>query len=198
MIHLRPDCLVFELTTGEQVPCSAEEMALELVVGPGQWVDPEVLRNAAAAVLHYFKAELGRTSVSVAEFSTALRSTLSKLGFTVTDPAGAATVPSPAPESITPGPSREEDQADLDTIQQNSGDAGELHFFQSLRADLTGRLEHMPRVIVYRGLRRCAQRLCASRRWTHRCQATSDQIVDYLRACLQRAGAEGRCVLCVL
>jgi hypothetical protein len=180
-------------------------MALELVVGPGQWLDPEVLRNAAAAVLHYFKAELGRTSVSVAEFSTALRAALSKLGFKVTDPATTPAGPSPAPLAApagmpvdAPPTAAREEEADLDTLQQASGDAGELHFFQSLRADLTRRLQHMPSVIVYRGLRRCAQRLCASRRWTHRCQTTSDQIVDYLRACLQRAGAGGRCVLCVL
>ena len=73
MINLRPDCLVFELSTGEQVPCSAEELALELVLGPGVTLDPEVIRNAAAAVLHYFKAELGRHSVSVVELIASSR-----------------------------------------------------------------------------------------------------------------------------
>ena len=40
----------------------------------------ELIRNAATAVLHYFKEEMGRSSVSVAEFSLALEQALSGLG----------------------------------------------------------------------------------------------------------------------
>ena len=78
MIHLRHDCLVFEFPTGELIPCSAEEIALELSLEEGQSFDPEILKNAAAAVLHYFRFELQRQEVSLHEFAAALRRVLNK------------------------------------------------------------------------------------------------------------------------
>ena len=66
MIALLSDCLLFELTNGESVPCSAEMISVELVGGNDGWLDPEVLRHAAASVFHYFKNDLcARVSPSV-------------------------------------------------------------------------------------------------------------------------------------
>ena len=68
MIKLHSDCLVFETAQGEQIPCSAESVSVEMLGDAGAVIDPEVVRAAAAAVLHYFRHELGRESVTVAEF----------------------------------------------------------------------------------------------------------------------------------
>ena len=83
MIALLSDCLLFQLTNGESVPCSAEMISVELVGDNDGWLDPEVLRHAAASVFHYFKNELGRESVTVGEFAGALEKVLRKLGFTI-------------------------------------------------------------------------------------------------------------------
>jgi hypothetical protein len=83
MIQLNPDCLIFQTSNGEHIPCSAELVTIELMGETASLVDPEVIRNASAAVLHYFKHELGRTSVSVAEFSSALEKVLRGFGFDV-------------------------------------------------------------------------------------------------------------------
>ena len=58
MIALQSDCLIFQLTNGESVPCSAEMISFELVGDSGGLLDPEMLRHAAASVFHYFKEEL--------------------------------------------------------------------------------------------------------------------------------------------
>ena len=69
MILLRHDCLGFKLSTGEAIPCSAQQMTVELLGEAAHLVDEEVVKNVAEAVLHYFKSELGRTTVTTAEFS---------------------------------------------------------------------------------------------------------------------------------
>ena len=76
MIALLNDCLLFQLATGESVPCSAEMISVEIVGGQDRTLDPEVLRHAAASVFHYFKKELMRESVSVGEFAVALERVL--------------------------------------------------------------------------------------------------------------------------
>ena len=50
MIALQSDCLLFQLTNGESVPCSAEMISVEIVGGVDDLLDPEVLRHAAASV----------------------------------------------------------------------------------------------------------------------------------------------------
>src|SRR5260221_4957175 len=80
MILLRPDCLVFETPTGESIPCSAADVTVELLGETVDSRDRELIQDAAAAVLHYFRQVLGRTSVSLAEFSPALEQALANLG----------------------------------------------------------------------------------------------------------------------
>ena len=83
MTQLKPDCLMFQTTDGERVPCSAEWVSFELIGESATLVDPELVRHAAAAVLHYFKHELHRSFVSVAEFASALERALRGLGLSI-------------------------------------------------------------------------------------------------------------------
>src|SRR5271168_4434037 len=83
MIQLRPDCLIFQTSDGDQIPCSAEWVTLELMGDGAAWVDPQIVHNASAAVLHYFKHELNRDFVSVGEFAVALEKVLRGFGLSV-------------------------------------------------------------------------------------------------------------------
>jgi len=184
MIALLSDCLLFQLTNGESVPCSAEMISVELVGGGDGLVDPEVLRHAAASVFHYFKAELCRESVTVGEFAGALEKVLRNLGFTIR--AGAV-------ESR----SRETIETDLGLMAKESGDSFELFFFPRLRNELRTQLRHSPRVLRFRGLRGCVKQLAGARRWSGRCERLRDHIVDYLRQCLTAEPESTDCALVV-
>jgi len=83
MIALHTDCLLFQLTNGESIPCSSEMITVEIVGGPDSQLEPELLRHAAASVFHYFKVELERELVTVGEFSLALEKVLHHLGYTI-------------------------------------------------------------------------------------------------------------------
>src|SRR5436853_5822899 len=98
MIQLHPDCLIFHTSAGESIPCSAEVVTIELVGDSN--LDPQVVREAAAAVVYYFKNELGRENVSVEEFSRALQRVLCKLGYDVTSPGVEDSQQNEAPEPI--------------------------------------------------------------------------------------------------
>jgi len=194
MILLREDCLVFNDHTGEGVPCSVHELTAELVGADAQWLDGEMLGHAAGALLHYFKAEKGLTTVSMAEFTAALERVLRGLGL--------APVPAQTPGSgaglspVDPAPSRVID-ADLRELAPDGDPCGELFFFPRLRAALCSRLEGPPVVLRFRGLRACVKRLAGARRWTADCQQLNDQIVDYLRGCLTDARPAAGCLLVV-
>ena len=81
MIALQSDCLIFQLTNGESIPCSAEMISVEIVGGSDDFdaLDPKMLRHATASVFHYFKTELERESVTVGEFAQALEKALQGL-----------------------------------------------------------------------------------------------------------------------
>ena len=72
MILLRRDCLVFETSEGN-LPLPAEEVTMEIIGDAIEILDEETIRQAAEAVLFYFKEELGQTTVSIAEFTAQLR-----------------------------------------------------------------------------------------------------------------------------
>src|SRR5207247_2657853 len=92
MILLRRDCLVFETSTGDRIPCSAHEVIRELLGNAAEWLDQDWLEHAAHAVLHYFQVEQGQTTVTLAEFSRALERVLRGLGLVLTTsgPAGSS------------------------------------------------------------------------------------------------------------
>ncbi|MEY2407801.1 MAG: hypothetical protein QOF48_471 [Verrucomicrobiota bacterium] len=177
MILLRPDCLVFETASGENIPCSAKEVTLELIGETAEWLDRETLENAAAAVLHYFRVEQKRTSVSVAEFSEALEKVLSGLGLESSSEVSISNVPI----------QRRWVEADLALL---AGDGGELFFFPRLRDEVQSRLNGTPLVLRFHGLRACVKQLTGAKRWSSQCRALNDEIVEYLRTCFtqQKAG----------
>jgi hypothetical protein len=184
MILLRPDCLVFKTNNGENVPCSVKEVTVELLGGSGEVLDEEFIRNAAEAVLHYFKNDLGWTSVSVGEFTQALERVLRGLGCNVKW-AAAEIAPAPVVES------------DLRHLACESGKGFELFFFPRLRDELRLKLDQSPRLLRFRGLRGCVKQLMGAKRWGHRCQDLNDQIVDYLRSCLTVESGGKACALLV-
>ena len=184
MIQLNPDCLIFQTSNGENIPCSAELVTIELIGDAAQFIDPEIIQNASAAVLHYFKVELNRSFVTVAEFSEALEKVLQSFGLVVKSP-----VPRPKPRIA---------EADLRAIACESGKGCELFFFPHLRDELRRNLVQSPQVLRFRGLRGCVKQIIGARRWSRRCQVLNDQIVEYLRGCLTRETNGEPCALVVL
>ncbi|MEW6304246.1 MAG: hypothetical protein AB1705_12285 [Verrucomicrobiota bacterium] len=187
MIQLRSDCLVFEMSTGETIPCSAELVTFELLGDAAASVDQELIRNAAAAVLHYFKEEHGRDYVSLAEFSQTLAEVLKGFGLNVRVP---------GPGEKIPAPDRRVVGLDLRRLAADAGKGFELIFFQRLRDEMTVQLGHETRQVRFNGLRGCVKQLVGARRWTPRCQQLSDQIVEYLRGCLDREHKDCSLVVC--
>ena len=89
-------------------------------------VDPDLIRHAAAAVLHYFKHELNRQFVSVAEFAAALERALRAVGLSIfaeAEPCTVRVLDSHLPE-----------------LAKTAGQSGELFFFPQLRQALQRQL----------------------------------------------------------
>lgn len=185
MIALASDCLLFETSSGESVPFSAEMISVELT-GEGVGVfDPEFLKHAASAVFHYFKHDLGRITVTVGEFAGALEKVLRGFGLN-----GAPT------EEETPSGKRVLN-LDLRKLACESGKGFELVFFPRLRDEMRQQLLRNPEVLRFRGLRSCVKQLTGSRRWSPRCQTLQDQIVEFLRNCFTTEASQPSCALLV-
>jgi hypothetical protein len=167
MTPLPSSSLVFELTGEEKIPCTGQAVCFELAGEGASMVSEDVFQEAAAAVLHYFREELGRASVSAQEFSMALEVVLHSLGLT----------------QITAAPGKaalaETDLLDL------AGDGMELLFFQRLREELRRQIRPSAGIVRFKGLRPSVMRLAGARRWSPRCQELHDRIVEYLRSSLQ-------------
>jgi len=190
MIQLIDNCLLFQLATGESVPCSAEMISVEIAGGQQRLLDPEVLNHAAASVFHYFKKELMRDTVTVGEFSIALERVLRQLGLTLeADPPTAATVAAVAAGEIL--------EADMRVIACQSAGSLELFFFPALRNELRSQLRQSPRLLRFRGLRGCVKQLAGARHWSERCDRLQEQIVGYLRECLSADREQLQCALVV-
>ena len=193
MILLRPDCLVFKTADGENIPCSAHEVTVELMSDCTEWLDPDMVEHAAGAVLHYFKSEKGQDTVSVAEFSQALECVLRGLGLNV-KASDNAEAPLAEAESLPPPRVVE---ANLQELAGEPSLGCELVFFPRLRDLLRRELDGTPLLLRFRGLRACVKQLAGARRWGPHCQALSDQIVDYLRGCLGAEKSGSSCALMV-
>ena len=181
MIALHTDCLLFQLSNGESIPCSSAMINVEIVGGTDSQLEPELLRHAAASVFHYFKVELQRESVTVGEFSLALEKVLHHLGYTIH--AG--------------GPGSEIHDTDLARLLCEAGDGLELFFFPRLRDELRVQLRQSPRVVRFRGLRGCVKQIAGARRWSSRCEQLQDQIVAFLRQCMNSEAEKPGCALVV-
>ena len=184
MIQLAKDYLLFQLKDGESIPCSAELVSIELMGEIASQFDREFVEHAATAVLHYFKKELGRESVTIGEFSLALERVLRGFGLSVIPSDSAATIPRAA-------------DADLRRLANDSGKGFELVFFPRLRDELRSQLRQSPQLLRFHGLRGCVKQLVGARRWSARCQILEDQIVEYLRTCLCVENSGTNCALVV-
>lgn len=184
MISLASDCLLFQMASGESVPFSAEMISVEVMGDAADVFEPEFVKHAAASVFHYFKNDLGRETISVAEFAGALEKVLAGLGFKV-EP-GAPVSPAGKPVGN-----------DLRLLARESDGGCELVFFPRLRDALRTQLRYSPRLVRFRGLRGCVKQLSGARRWGPRCQTLHDQILGYLRKCLSAEPREGDCTLVV-
>lgn len=183
MIQLNPDCLLFEISNGETIPCSVENLTIECLGDAAAWIEPELIRNAAAAVLHYFRVERGLIQVPLGEFTLALEKVLRGFGFEV--------------HSDDPAPPQSSSEADLQQLACRSGKGCELFFFPLLKEELQRSLQTTPAVVRFNGLRPCVKQLIGARRWSTRCQALSDQIVEFLRSGIAAAGQPQGCCLVV-
>lgn len=183
MIQLRSDCLVFKMPGGESIPCSVETVTIELIGPAVELLDPAVVQHAADSVLHYFRSELGRAEVTVAEFSSALERALRGLGLNVVSGEGA-----PTPRLA---------RADLRRVAAGSAKGFELAFFTRLREEIHQQLEGSPEVLHFTNLRGCVKQIVGARRWSTRCQRLHDQIVDYTRGCWGAERKTGKCVLMI-
>ncbi len=186
MIALAPDCLVFQLTTGESIPLSAEMISVEFTGPAASEFDQEFVSHAAASVFHYFKHDLGRQIISVAEFAGALETVLRGFGVIVNS------------EEEPPRPA-DVDARDLRALASESSEGWELSFFPRLRDALRRQLRQSPRMVRFRGLRGCVKHLAGARRWSARCESVQEQIIEYLRQCLSAEAGRNRaeCALVV-
>ena len=181
MIQLHPDYLLFETPQGQFIPCLPEMVAVELVGEISADLDPDLVQEAATAVLHYFKHDLGWHTVSVGEFSRVLERALAALGL----------------YSGSNSEALETRSYDLRQLAAGAGRAFELSFFPQLRQEVRAQVGAAPTVLRFHGLRGCVKQLMGARRWTPRCQMLNDQIVEYLRACLTSEVSKNRCGLVV-
>jgi hypothetical protein len=184
VIALQSSCLIFQLASGESVPCSVEMISVELTGNAKGLLDPEVLSNAAASVFHYFKNDLERETVTIGEFAGALEKVLRKLGFVIRS-------------GVLESRSKETLETDLSLFARDAADGLELVFFPRLRDELRAQLRLSPRVLRFRGLRGCVKQLTGARRWSLRCEKLQDHIVDYLRRCLTAETDQSDCALVV-
>jgi hypothetical protein len=184
MIRLASECLFFEMASGESIPFSAEMISVELSGDDAGLFDPEFVRHATSAVFHYFKEELGRHTITVAEFAGALERVLRGFSFQV------------SPRPASPGVAGVL-QSDLRRLAHESGNGCELFFFHRLRDELRHQLQQTPQVVCFRGLRGCVKQLVGARRWCARCRTLHEQIVDYLRNCFSAESVRKDCALFV-
>ena len=187
MILLRRDCLVFETSEGN-LPLPAEEVTMEIIGDAIEILDEETIRQAAEAVLFYFKEELGQTTVSIAEFTAQLERALNALGLTVQSAKTTTNPMSPNPRVV---------ESNLLCYAPDAGPAMELTFFPNLRMAVQELLDQSPDIVRFRGLRPCVKQILKARRWSHGCQGLNDQIVEYLRGCFDGARRGSACALVV-
>jgi hypothetical protein len=185
MIALASDCLLFQTPEGESIPFSAEMISIELMGSSSKLLDADFVKQASKAVFHYFRNELRRETVSVAEFADALEKVLRSFGYRVLSDSDAST----ADQRIL--------DADLRQIATEAAGGCELFFFPRLRDELRLQLKKEPRMVRFHGLRSCVKQLTGARRWSNRCQTLEEKILAFLRECLSAETPHLECALLV-
>jgi hypothetical protein len=180
--------LAFETGTGV-IPCAVDDLVVELIGDGIVGISSDLLREASLGLLKYFREDLGREQVTVAEFAQALASVMQGFGFDLKLEA--------ISEAIETEPdSQRVAEIALDKLA-NNGEALKAGFFPRIRRELHQRLEETPALIRLTGLRSCVKLLARSNRWNGRCQRLSDQIVTYLRLCFAERSSGSNCVILV-
>ena len=156
MIALAADCILLRRENGEAEPVAAGAISVEVVTEGQSPFDEDFVKEASAAVLHYFKHVELRDSVTLGEFAAALERVLR--GFDSESGAGAERA---GPRIVA---------ADLLKLAAAAGEAFELTFFPRLRDELRSQLRVSPHILRFRGLRGCVLQLMRARRWTRRCR----------------------------
>ncbi|HLP77167.1 MAG TPA: hypothetical protein VK327_09640 [Candidatus Paceibacterota bacterium] len=185
MIALSSDCLLFQTPGGDSIPFSAEMISIELMGNSSKLLDSDFVKQASKAVFHYFRNELRRETVTVAEFADALEKVLRSFGYRVQSDADIKDADS---EVI---------DADLQQLATEAAGGCELFFFPRLRDELRLRLKREPRMVRFHGLRGCVKQLTGARRWSNRCQTLEEKILQFLRECLSAETPHLECALLV-
>lgn len=172
MIALHQDCLLVAQEDGGYLPCSVDKLTLEIVGESAGLVDSEVLKHAAAAVLHYFREELGRLTVTVGEFSTMLARVLGGLGIEA--------------EISAQSEVAEVRVADLRPLARTVEQSGELEFYARLRTLLREQLAAAPVRLEFRGLRSCVKQLVRRKHWCPTCAEKELQVLELIRDWFQQ------------
>ncbi len=176
MIALGSKCLVFQKSNGEAVPLSADMISVELSDGAAQLFDQDYVDNAAEAVFHYFKHDLERETVTMAEFSEALGKALSGLKSVIVTDSDADCL------TVT---------CDLKQLALECGEGCELVFFPRLRTELRDLLKDSPQTLQFSGIKDCVKALTGARRWSPECRTLKAQIISFLRGCLSAEQTRG-------
>ena len=202
MIALRDDFLLVAQDGGHYIPCSVEHLTFELAGEAAKQIDPEWMRQAAAGVLHYFKEELGKSHVTVTEFTAALSKVFQGLGLTAeaipVDPAAPAPLPpTAAVVEALPATHPAVWRGDLRAIAVESGKLGELAFQKALLNQMAAALESGPQTVEFSGLRGCVKMITGRKIWCPECRKWSEWIVDLLRSWLREKAANRHVALVV-
>jgi hypothetical protein len=184
MIQLHTDCLVFETSDGEAIPCSAQDVTVELLGDAAHELDPFMVTEAAEAVLFHFKVDLNRNSVSVGEFTLALERILRGFGFKVMA----------ADDEITDAAA----ETNLHDLAHQAGEGLEMVFFCTLRDQIHADLHGKPELLRVKGLREAVKKLTGAKKWSPRCQKLNDQIVDYLRHIVSKHQQQAKLTLMIV
>jgi hypothetical protein len=86
---------------------------------------------------------------------------------------------------------------DLRQIARECGKEFELGFFVRLRESLRISLADSPKAVQFQGLRSCVKQLAGARRWSARCQQLQEQIINFLRECLEQEAKGKGCSMLV-
>ena len=199
MIALRDEFLLVAQEGGQFIPCSVEHLTFELAGEAAKQIDPEWMRQAAAGVLHYFKEELGKSHVTVEEFTSALSKVFQGLGLTAeaipVDPAAPTTVTTTTEAVLSANPAVW--RGDLRAIAVESVDLGELAFQKALLSQLAAALESGQQTVEFSGLRGCVKMITGRKIWCPECRKWSEWIVDLLRSWLREKAANRHVALVV-
>ncbi|MBC8326328.1 MAG: hypothetical protein H8E27_11965 [Verrucomicrobia subdivision 3 bacterium] len=185
MIQLHTDCLVFETSDGEAIPCSAQDVTVELLGDAAHELDPFMVTEAAEAVLFHFKVDLNKSSVSVGEFTLALERILRGFGFKVMAD----------DDEISNDDAAE---TNLHDLAHQAGEGLEMVFFCTLRDQIHADLHGKPELLRVKGLREAVKKLTGAKQWSPRCQKLNDQIVDYLRHIVSKHQQQAKLTLMIV